>query len=335
MSIILLPILTTVSTWFICLVVKNPSFFLYTKDIPNERSLHITPTPKTGGIAIVVVIMLSTLLFSFVHEINAEIIFVMLGVIILSIISYLDDKFDVPQICRFMVHIFVAIILLQSGLVVFEYNYSILNWLETSIVQFVILFILILWAINLYNFMDGIDGLAAGMSIIGFGCYSVLGALSGNLDYSILSAVIAASSLGFLFHNFSPAKLFMGDVGSTSLGYLMAAFSIWGVSIDVFPWWIPFLVFSPFIVDSSVTLVRRLVNGEVIWKAHKSHYYQLLVASGWSHAKTSVFEYFLMITVALSAIAIVWFNDNIFIFSLLSFWAIVYVCLIWVIGKLK
>ena len=183
--------------------------------------------------------------------------------------------------------------------------------------------------------MDGMDGLAAGMSVIGFGCYSILGVLSGNIVYSILTAVIAASSLGFLFHNFPPAKLFMGDVGSTSLGYLMAVFSIWGVNIEAFPVWIPFLVFSSFIVDSSVTLFRRLIAGEVIWKAHKNHYYQILVSSGWSHAKTSVYEYFLMLTAAISAIVIVWSKNNIVELFLLSFWVLIYIILIWAIGKLE
>jgi len=120
-----------------------------------------------------------------------------------------------------------------------------------------------------------------------------------------LSFVVAAAALGFLMLNFPPAKIFMGDVGSATLGLLAAALSVWGAQSGAFPIWAAMLVFSPFIVDASVTLGGRAWRREKIWKAHKTHYYQRLVQVGWSHRKVVLCEYTLMAASSISAIWVV------------------------------
>src|SRR5262249_53435950 len=143
------------------------------------------------------------------------------------------------------------------------------------------------WMINLYNFMDGSDGLAGGMAAIGFGCYGIAALAGGDYLCATINLVVAASALGFLCFNFSPARLFMGDVGSVSLGFLAAVLDVVGWLRGDWPVWFGIVVFSPFIVDATVTLFKRALRGARVWEAHREHYYQRLVQSGWGHRKTA------------------------------------------------
>jgi UDP-N-acetylmuramyl pentapeptide phosphotransferase/UDP-N-acetylglucosamine-1-phosphate transferase len=148
--------------------------------------------------------------------------------------------------------------------------------------------------------MDGMDGFAGGMAVIGFSTLAWLG--RADPGFATLCLIVAAASAGFLFHNFPPAKIFLGDTGSTTLGFLAAACSLWGSRVGLFPFWVALLVFSPFIVDATVTLLRRLLRGERIWEAHRTHYYQRLVLLGWGHRRTVLVEYALMLACAGSAL---------------------------------
>jgi UDP-N-acetylmuramyl pentapeptide phosphotransferase/UDP-N-acetylglucosamine-1-phosphate transferase len=126
--------------------------------------------------------------------------------------------------------------------------------------------------------------------------------MAGHDLFLIVNLIVAAASAGFLFFNFPPARIFMGDIGSSTLGLLAATLSLWGARDGVFPFWIVLLVFSPFIVDATVTLVRRLFRGEKVWQAHKSHYYQKLVQAGWGHRRTVLLEYGIMLGCAITAV---------------------------------
>jgi UDP-N-acetylmuramyl pentapeptide phosphotransferase/UDP-N-acetylglucosamine-1-phosphate transferase len=156
--------------------------------------------------------------------------------------------------------------------------------------------------INLYNFMDGMDGFAGGMTVIGFAALSILGYMAGHAIFTIASLVVVFSAFGFLVFNYPPARIFMGDTGSASLGLLAGAFSLWGSKEYIYPFWVSLIIFSPFILDATVTLLKRLIRGDVIWQAHKSHYYQRLVEKGWGHKRTVLFEYGIMLICALAAI---------------------------------
>lgn len=158
------------------------------------------------------------------------------------------------------------------------------------------------WMCNLYNFMDGSDGLAGGMGLIGFSAYAAASFIAGNSQLAMLNLVIAFACAGFLFYNFHPAKIFMGDAGSVSLGFLAATFGLIGWQQGDWSWWFPMLVFSPFIVDASLTLGRRLISGVRVWEAHRDHYYQRLVQLGFGHRRTALMEYSLMLASSLSAL---------------------------------
>ena len=132
------------------------------------------------------------------------------------------------------------------------------------------------------------------MALFGFSAYALAAWLAGDEMFGIVAASIAAAAAAFLAFNFPPAKVFMGDAGSIPLGFLAAALGILGWRAGHWPLWFPVLVFSPFIIDASLTLARRLLRGERVWRAHRSHYYQRLVQLGWGHRNTALAEYALM-----------------------------------------
>jgi UDP-N-acetylmuramyl pentapeptide phosphotransferase/UDP-N-acetylglucosamine-1-phosphate transferase len=157
--------------------------------------------------------------------------------------------------------------------------------------------------VNLYNFMDGMDGFAGGMAIFGFGALSLLGWQAGDAGFALVNAAIVAAAGGFLISNFPPARVFLGDLGSATLGLLAATLSLVGSQRGLFPLWLAWLAFSPFIVDATWTLLRRIAHGERVWQAHRSHHYQRLVLAGWSHRKTVLWSYLLMAACAATAVA--------------------------------
>jgi len=174
--------------------------------------------------------------------------------------------------------------------------------------------------------MDGVDGLAGGMALIGFGTFAILGWSDGNELFASLNIVIVAAVAGFLVFNFPPAKIFMGDVGSSTLGFFAATMSLWGERDGIFPLWIAILVFSPFIVDATVTLVKRIVRRERVWHAHKTHYYQRLVQSGCGHKKTVIAEYITMVAAAISAIIGAQLQQQ-YQWVLIAVWVVIYISL--------
>jgi UDP-N-acetylmuramyl pentapeptide phosphotransferase/UDP-N-acetylglucosamine-1-phosphate transferase len=171
------------------------------------------------------------------------------------------------------------------------------------------------------------DGFAAGMSVAGFG---VLGALlwsSGHDSAGAAALVIGGAALGFLRHNFPPATIFLGDVGSAPLGYLAAALALQGDRRGAIPLWASLLVFSPFVVDATATLLRRAFRGEKVWQAHRTHAYQRLVQAGWSHRRTVLWEYVLMIACGASAVLAIRESPHVQQLTLVA-WAGLYTALI-------
>lgn len=253
-------------------------------DEPNERSLHRVPVPRTGGIAIVIGIVAAALWLRASPSL-------LVPAVALALASYFDDRHALPAAVRLLMHLLAAGIFL---------------WLaagSSGAALLVVLLLAIAWITNLYNFMDGADGLAGGMAVIGFGTYGLAAWLGGNRELELLAWSIAAAAAGFLIFNFPPAKIFMGDVGSIPLGFLSAAFGVAGWQQGLWPLWFPLVVFAPFIVDATTTLARRLLRGERVWEAHRQHYYQRLILSGWSHRRTAWSEYGLMLLCSATALA--------------------------------
>lgn len=261
-------------------------------DHPNERSLHAAPVPRVGGLGV----MAGAL------PVAAGMASGPLGAILacafaLAVISLADDVHSLPIQVRLPAHIAAATVAVLAFAAP-QSNQSGWGWIEACVAIFALV-----WMTNLFNFMDGADGLAGGMAALGFGALALAAATAGTMPLALVAASIASACAGFLPHNFPPARVFMGDAGSVPLGFLAAALGLHGALLGAWPFWFPALVFSPFIVDASVTIVRRLLRGERVWLAHRSHYYQRLVLAGWTRKQLALSAYALMAAAAASALA--------------------------------
>lgn len=257
-------------------------------DIPNTRSSHTQPTPRGGGLAIVIVTLLGLLVYwgASSMSVSLPLLGYVLGASAIAIVSWLDDLHSLPNRVRFAVHFAAAII----GVVTVGYWHEMtLPLIGTVYLGWLGLPLALVWIIgftNAYNFMDGIDGIAGSQAVVGGVGWSLLGWLSGQPMVTVLGLLVASSSLGFLVFNWSPASIFMGDVGSAFLGYTFAVLPLMS-GCGRLPWGgaalSGVLLTWPFLADTAFTFMRRLVNGENVFQAHRSHIYQRLVIAGHSH----------------------------------------------------
>ena len=283
---------------------SRPNSWLRLLNHLNERSLHNQPTPCSGGLAILIVVYFcSAVVLTLLGRWDSNLLLLAAAGLLVVAVSFIDDRFTVPAAYRLAVHFAAAAMLVYAGFSLEQIELPSLVWVMPPLVSGVVTLLYVAWMINLYNFMDGIDGLAAGMTVIGFSALALLGLLAGHQLYALLCLVVASSTAGFLVFNFPPARIFMGDTGSTALGLLASGFSLWGAQERIFPLWMALLVFSPFIVDATVTLIRRALRRERVWLAHRDHYYQRLVLSGWGHRKVVLCEYLVMFGAGASAVA--------------------------------
>ena len=243
-------------------------------DIPNERSSHKTPTPRGGGLAIILVFFVG--LFLLREQVEARLFCALLFGIPIAIISLVDDIVSLSSRVRLIVHALSAVGALWCLGGVSKVDLICCSiegeWLNIIVV------LAMVWITNLYNFLDGIDG------------YAGIEALTLGLGIFIffqnpLGLVIMAAVMGFLVFNWHKASIFMGDVGSATLGFLFSVFMFYDTtSGNIYIW---LVLLSIFWLDATVTLIRRYINHENIAKPHKKHAYQRLVQSGWSHSQVA------------------------------------------------
>ena len=292
-------------------LVRNQSL---PKDLPNDRSLHSAPVSRSGGLAMICAIALIGPLFF--YGVGA---WLSLGAV-LALVSFADDWRSLPVKLRLTAHLLVALALV----------YYTLPDLSLPLAALVVL--ALVWSTNLYNFMDGADGLAGGMTLIGFAVYAAAACTAGIATVTWFAASVSAAAAAFLLFNFHPARIFMGDVGSIPLGFLAAAIGIHGWHTAIWPAWFPLLTFSPFIVDATLTLAQRAARGERVWQAHREHYYQRLVRMGLGHRHTALAEYALMVAAGICALLLL--RAPAFLQQLaLAVWAAIYLALAAMVNK--
>jgi len=273
------------------------------QDLPSARGLHSAPVPRIGGVALLSAVGLTV--GPWMQRDSVALIACLS--LVLFLVSVIDDLRALPALLRLAVHTSVVIVMVLIWTRSFPSLTAAMSVPGGGLLSALSVFMLILaivWMINLYNFMDGADGMAGGMTLIGFGTYASALALHPNADgnLTLLVTAISGGAVGFLVFNFSPARVFMGDAGSIPLGFLAATLGVHGSLEQMWPWWFGVLVFSPFIVDASATLLRRTAQGNKPWIAHRDHYYQRLILGGWSHRKTALVYYCVMLASAGSAL---------------------------------
>jgi len=304
----LVAIIAFVFSWWLTDRFCSPRSFLSILDHPNERGLHRIPTPRTGGVAIIASLVVSLLVAGFVIAVSrpsAEFLpkglasgslWIVGSTLIVFAVSFVDDWIGLPASLRFGIQTAAALIVIVGvGLTLSSIPIPGLQAIPLGWMAGPVSAIFLIWMANLYNFMDGMDGFAGGMTAIGFGFLAYFGWEAGSLVMLIIATFISMSALGFLVHNFPPARIFMGDAGSITLGFLCGTLMLLGFRDRLFDLWVPIILFSPFILDATVTLMRRALRFEKLWVAHREHYYQRVVLSGWSHHRTVLAEYGIMV----------------------------------------
>lgn len=276
-------------------------------DIPNVRSSHSTPTPRGGGIAIVLSWYLGLFGLKLLDLIESHLFYALLSGFLLAFISLLDDLYSIKPWIRILFQTLTVIIgmFLINGFTILYLNDLVITY---PILLSIIAIIGAIWFINLYNFMDGIDGYASVEAIV-----ISLGLLIITRNPIFLLLIFAV--LGFLIWNWPKAKIFMGDIGSTQLGYILVILGIYfnnNHEFNIFGW---LILTSLFWFDASLTLFRRWRNNEKMSQAHKKHAYQRIVQSGFSHQKTILYA----VLINLIFIVFVFLSEKAIIPYLVSF----------------
>ncbi len=259
-------------------------------DVPNERSLHRRPVPRVGGLAIVAgMACAAPWIAPLLEAADAPLAWALAGAAALAAVSVVDDVAGLGPGVRLLAHLAVTAAWCAGAAGV-------------APAAAALAVPAIVWAANLYNFMDGADGLAGGMAVTGFGAYAAAAALAGQPALALACGAVAAAAGAFLCLNYPPARAFMGDAGSVPLGFLAGALGLLGVRAGAWGWAFPAIVFLPFAFDATYTLARRIMAGRLPWQAHREHLYQRAVRSGCGHLAVARVEHGVMLACALLAL---------------------------------
>lgn len=285
-------------------------------DIPNQRSSHKRPTPRGGGVGFVVsfVVFLITLILWSTE--NRTLALALIGGLPIAIIGWLDDRYTLSASVRFLIHGLMAAWALYwlGGLP--ELNFGLFQ-LPLGFFGYALGWFGIVWLINLYNFMDGIDGLAAGEAVLVALAAGIMLLLTGVVQLGLICLMLAAAVSGFLVWNWPPAKIFMGDVGSGMLGYTLAVLALYSENQGALPLIGWLVLLAVFIIDATATLIARIIRGEKWTEPHNTHAYQLAVKQGHSHRVVT--SSLLGITVLLGALTgIAWYYNLVFQLFIIS-----------------
>lgn len=291
-------------------------------DIPNERSSHDQPTPRGGGIVFVGLFYLVLCALWCMKQMTTPVSLAFLGGIPIALIGYLDDIKGVKIYWRFLVHLASA-----------TWSVAMLGILHSF--SAIIPIVIIVSLINFYNFMDGIDGIAATQGIFLSGVAGFILLMKNHLGMSLLSFGLLASLIGFLYWNWQPAKIFMGDIGSGFLGFffgtLMFSTAV-QYKIPVMFW---LILMAIFLCDAGCTLLYRMVKKKKWYLAHREHVYQRLVQSGWEHSRVTSLVAVINVFVLLPAALIFLDLQSVFGKMVLSFVSVIVVAACWIYAHRK
>lgn len=281
MNIVILVITLGIFSFLLTYLIIRVALKKKIVSIPNERSLHDTPTPIGGGVAIVLTWYAGISILYFCGKLEKDLYYALMSGIILTIVSLTDDLTSLKPLVRLIFHFITAIaaFLFLGGLrplIIPAIN------MDYSFITYPLAVVGMVWFINLFNFMDGVDGFASLEAII---ICLLMFVFSGSIVNILLIACIS----GFLFWNWPKAKIFMGDVGSTQLGFILVVLGINAhntYQFSILNW---IMISSPFWFDATLTLYRRWRNGERLGEAHRKHIYQRLVRAGFSHLQVNIY----------------------------------------------
>lgn len=268
-------------------------------DHPGERHSHSDATPRGGGAGLLLAFLLSVaVVLIWLHGSSVPQEFLrpfLIGLVVMGLTGWWDDHHDLSARFRFAIQLAVSIFLLVSFLRS--------GWIAGG-VQAVVAVLFVAWMINLYNFMDGSNGMAAVQGIFACAVLAWLFARVGDAGTSGLALLLMACCAGFAPWNLGRARVFMGDVGSLALGFGIAALLLFGVGTGAFSLPVALLVMALFLADSTLTLLRRILKGEQWYNAHRQHLYQRIIALGWTHGGVLILYQVINLALVLPGIVI-------------------------------
>lgn len=280
-------------------------------DTPNDRSLHQGSVPRGGGLVIAAILVVSLLVMATISARYEVFTGLALCVLAWAGLSWWDDQHDLSPRRRLIFQILFAVLTIMA----FGYVPQVQLNADVTIQLYgfgaVLTFVGLMWLANLYNFMDGMDGLAACQSIIASITLAFWFWQAGDPHLSLICLLLAASCYGFLWWNWHPAKIFMGDVGSVTLGAFFGVMIVFASNRYEIPVISFVLLFGVFVFDASITILRRILRREKFWLPHRSHYYQRLAICGFDHAKIVIGLTLLMLICSLIASVTVLDHDRI------------------------
>ncbi|MDP4087154.1 MAG: MraY family glycosyltransferase [Bacillota bacterium] len=299
---------------FLCSIIMTPlikklAFKVGATDKPNKRKVHQKIMPRLGGLAIYISFLLGLLLL---HPDNQYHLAIVVGSMIILATGVLDDIFELSAKLKLSLQILAALLVVLWGGVEVEFiNLPLGGHLEFGAFSVPITVLWIVGVTNAINLIDGLDGLAAGVSSIAFISISVMAIVMGNMYVMAMGIILLASTLGFLVFNFYPAKIFMGDTGALFLGYMISVLSLLGFkNVALISFVVPIIILGVPISDTIFAIVRRLYNKNPLSAPDKSHLHHCLLRIGFTHKQTVLLIYAMSIMFGLAA----------FIFSMTTMW---------------
>lgn len=302
-------------------------------DIPNQRSSHIIPTPRGGGMVIVVMVLIAIIVLTFINKAWAVGTVLLVAGGLIAQVGWQDDRHSLSAPVRLLLQSLAAFAVIAMIGYFREITFPVLGTLHLGLVGIPVTLIWIVGLTNAFNFMDGIDGIAGGVALVGGIGWMALSWLTGTgySSYSLwIGLVIAAASLGFLVHNWTPARIFMGDVGSTFLGFFFAVLPLLTPTLQgkastvgaVFMW--------TFLLDTLITFIIRAIKKQKVLSAHRSHLYQRFIQAGWRPYIVSLL--YMVLSLAAGVLNIGWvrgflFFDYFILIGLPAIWAVLWIIL--------
>jgi UDP-GlcNAc:undecaprenyl-phosphate/decaprenyl-phosphate GlcNAc-1-phosphate transferase len=311
-------IIALLSSLVLTYPIKKLAFMVGAVDFPNERKIHKKVTPRLGGLAIFLGSFLGVL---YLHPQDQYLLEIICGAIVIVITGALDDRFTLRPIAKLTGQLIATSFLVSGGLIIEKVTLPFIGQVELG---FLSVLVTVLWVVgitNAINLIDGLDGLATGVSTIALISLFIMALIDTRILAAYFCIVLIGANLGFLYHNFYPAKIYMGDTGSNFLGYMIAVISILGLfkNIALFSFIIPVIVLAVPIFDTLFAILRRSLNKQNIMKADNKHIHYQLLSAGFSHRRSVLILY--GISAIFGALAIIFseasITANLFVIFLL------------------
>lgn len=284
-NLVIACLIALVATFLLTYPVKKLAIKWKVVDFPNHRKKHKKVTPRLGGLAIFIGALLGGLYLQPSHE---HLPAVILGALTILVTGLLDDRYDIRPIIKLSGQLIAASFLISSGLIIERVTLPFIGMMDLGFLSVLITVLWVVGVTNAINLIDGLDGLATGVTTIALICILIMAFLDGSSIAAALSTILIGANLGFLYHNFYPAKIYMGDIGSNFLGYMIAVISMLGLfkNITFFSFIIPIIILAIPIFDTLFAIFRRAYHKESIMQADRKHIHYQLIDAGYGHRQT-------------------------------------------------